>query len=233
MKFFIEAGGRFTGPRASRPVGAYLDNYGSPGERNVTQVLRSATLGAVATSLLTLKRGLAVENAIEAVPTKQLFRVPVEVTGDVQSVLGERFEELLAARTRAIKFRVENGDAPSDMRDEYESNNEYLNNPHRSAPIHVTNRGFVIDPCNRERGLAHDSLYDLDGPKLTREQRQFAVAQNFTFGGEYVPMRLSDLREPIVTGGPVPTVGTLERGEYVPKVVMHAESPNDWQSVTW
>ena len=117
------------------------------------------------------------------------------------------------------------------MRDEYDWNTEYLNNPHRVAPVHVTNRGFVTDAGSQD--LVYDSLYAVDAPRLTHEQRQFAVARGFTFAGQYVPLRLSDLHEPIVTGLPVPTVGIEDRGQYVPQVVMHAPDQQDWQSVTW
>ena len=85
MKFLIEAGGRFTGPRAGKPVGAYFDEFGrSSMERDITGVLRSAVLGAVGMSVIKPRDGQAIEDAIDARPTMQLERLAPEITGIVR-----------------------------------------------------------------------------------------------------------------------------------------------------
>lgn len=232
MKFVIESDGQFfTGTKKGEQPGAFLDEYGEPRDRGITKVLRSAVIGGIANSQLTIQEGFAVETAIEATPTKRLVEVPGSITPVVRFALGEGLEEMLAARTRAIEDRAGSVHVRGELHDEYLWNVKYLTDPKRVAPVHVTHRGFVLD--RSQESLAYNSLHTAKSPKLTHEQRQHAVAHNLLFVGQFVPMRVSDEGAPIVTGLPVPTIGTEEAGQYVPKVVLHTELPSDWQPVTW
>ncbi len=246
MKYLIEAGGRFTGPKKGPAVGAYLEDHNLyVGERTATEMLYSATHGALGSSALEtvaeVEGGLQVLKAIEAAPPKRMFRVPETITPLVRTLLGERLGELLRSRNGALTPRIARdisrpgrGAFREELVAEYKWNEKYETNKFQYSPLHVSNRGFVQDETKQNGTLKSQGIYETDIMlTLTREQRVFMLSNNFLQLGQFVPLRSSDEHEPIVTGNPVLTVGIKEWDEFVPQVVMHTPREQDWEEVSW
>jgi|GEM_PF-2136779 len=250
MRYVIEAGEPFSQQSGSEEIDLYLtDHNRDQHEPAITRLLQLATLGAMGSARVEPEDGIKIREALKTEATTSPFPVPKNITPLVRYLLSKRFRGFIASYGGAYLGQLvdEGIHGPltavkkSELYKEYLWTADYANDLSRPTPTHLTSAGLVLQaPDVRSLRDPHlEDPYEFEAAHLYsqnvlrfdthKEHWLYATTKDMMYVGQCVPLGINDEQAPVVAGPAVPTIGIRKDGHYVPKVIMHDPSPQEWE----